>query len=132
MSAKELPKASPAELPLPGGSEGATLTLRPLLSAVMRGPAAWFESRGGPLAAPLAALGIDAADVGVIVMTHLHFDHASALCDFPASTVLVSSAEWAAASRGGALNGYVAAQLDARPNYRTIDFSSAAAMRQGA
>jgi hypothetical protein len=48
--------ASPAELPLAGGSEGATLTLRPLLSAVLRSPPGWFEKLDGPLAG-LRALG---------------------------------------------------------------------------
>jgi N-acyl homoserine lactone hydrolase len=196
--------APAAQLPLPGGRDGATLTLRPLLCAVMRGPVGWFERADGPLAplkalgigvsadqmidvpivafllehpdaglvlvdtgfhgsvatpgserarnlgpvgrvmargmqmsadqsvaAQLRALDIDPADVRVIVMTHLHFDHASALCDFPGATVLVSSAEWAAASRGGALNGYVAAQLDPRVNYRTIDFSGESARPLG-
>jgi N-acyl homoserine lactone hydrolase len=197
--------ADAAELPLPGGSDGATLTLRPLLSAVMRSPVGWFERVDGPMAplkalgigvgqqqmidvpivafllehpsaglilvdagfhasvasgsgrersrnlgpigrvmvrgmrmraeqsvaAQLRALAIDPADVRLIVMTHLHFDHASALCDFPGATALVSALEWAAASRGGALNGYVAAQFDPRVNYRTIDFSSPPAQPRG-
>jgi N-acyl homoserine lactone hydrolase len=81
------------------------------------------------VAAQLRARGIDpAADVGLIVMTHLHFDHASALCDFPAATVLVSSPEWQAArGRYPFLHGYVPAQLDPRPSYRTIDFTGAPA-----
>lgn len=203
MSAASAPVASQAELPLSGGRDAATLTLRPLLTAVMSGPPGWFEAVGGPLAplkalgvgvrervevpivafllehpsaglvlvdtgfhasvaaaggaerarnlgpvgrvmargtrmrpeqavvAQLRELGIDRSDVGTIVMTHLHFDHASALSDFPHATAIVSSPEWAAASRGGTLNGYVAAQFDPRVSYRTIDFASAAARPLG-
>jgi glyoxylase-like metal-dependent hydrolase (beta-lactamase superfamily II) len=78
-----------------------------------------------PVAAQLTARGIDAADVGLIVMTHLHFDHASALCDFPSATVLVSKPEWDAAhSRYPFMHGYVPAQLDPGPSYRTLEFTT--------
>ncbi len=49
--------AQPATLPLPGGSEGATVTLRPLLSGTMRGPEPWFLREEGRLAT-LHSLGI--------------------------------------------------------------------------
>jgi N-acyl homoserine lactone hydrolase len=192
------PEAAPAQLPLPGGSEGACVTLHPLLCAEMRGPIGWFERTYGPTAA-LHALGIGASaesyvsvpivaflvehpsagailiDTGLhgsligadrrarnrnlgpigrllmrdlsmrpeqtaveqlrareiepsavrtIVMTHLHFDHASALVDFPASTVLVSAPEWQAArARGSWQHGYSAAQLAPGPHYRLLDFA---------
>ena len=196
-------EAAPAELPLAGGAADATLRLQPLLSAVMRGPRAWFERADGPaaalkalglgtpaqemidvpivafllehpsaglvlvdtgfhssiaegrsharshnlgavgrlmargmrmdpgqaVAAQLRARGVDPADVGLIVMTHLHFDHASALCDFPAATVLVSRPEWEAAhARYPFLHGYVPAQLDPRPRYRTFEFAPVSAV----
>ena len=77
------------------------------------------------VAAQLQGLGVDPADVGLVVMTHLHFDHASGLCDFPGATVLVSREEWdAATGRGAALRGYSRAQLDPRPSYLTIDFAA--------
>jgi glyoxylase-like metal-dependent hydrolase (beta-lactamase superfamily II) len=80
------------------------------------------------VAAQLASRGIDPAQIGLVVMTHLHFDHASALADFPGATVLVSAPEWRAAhARTGLLRGYSAAQLDPRPSYRTIDFDGAGA-----
>jgi N-acyl homoserine lactone hydrolase len=73
----------------------------------------------------LRARGVDPADVGLVVMTHLHFDHASALCDFPAAQVLVSREEWSAATaRGSVLRGYSRAQFDPRPSYMTVDFAS--------
>jgi glyoxylase-like metal-dependent hydrolase (beta-lactamase superfamily II) len=84
------------------------------------------------VAAQLQGLDIDPADIGLVVMTHLHFDHASALCDFPGARVLVSEAEWKAATgRGAVMNGYSKAQLDPRPSYMTIDFDGPAAARHG-
>jgi N-acyl homoserine lactone hydrolase len=197
-TAKPTPHATPAELPLPGGQEGASLVLHQLLCAEMRGPRGWFERASGPtaalkalgigvpaadnvsvpivaflvehpsvgpilidtgfhasvaaqggaerkrnlgptgrllvrdlqmtpeqtVAAQLRARGIDPAEVRLIVMTHLHFDHASGLADFPGATVLVSEPEWRAArARGSWLRGYTLAQLDPRASYRTLDFA---------
>jgi glyoxylase-like metal-dependent hydrolase (beta-lactamase superfamily II) len=83
-------------------------------------------------AAQLRARGIDPADIRLIVMTHLHFDHASALADFPGATVIVSQAEWDAAhGRAGTLFGYPPAQIDPRPSYRTVDFGGGAARAHG-
>jgi N-acyl homoserine lactone hydrolase len=85
------------------------------------------------VAAQLRARGIDPADVSEIVMTHLHFDHASALADFPGATVLVSEPEWrSACGRGGSLRGYSLAQLDPRPTYQTLDFTAPSAGARGA
>jgi N-acyl homoserine lactone hydrolase len=198
--------ATPAQLPLPGGQANASVVLRPLLCAEMKGPIGWFHRAKGPLAtlkalgigvsadqlvnvpiiaflvehpaaglilidtgfhasvadradpernrnlgtigrvlardvqmrpeqtvaAQLRARGLDPSDVSLIVMTHLHFDHASALADFPEATVLVSKPEWRSAhERGGALRGYNLAQLDPRPSYRTLDFNAASAQARG-
>ncbi len=195
-------EATPVQLPLPGGSEGATVTLHPLLCGEMLGPEGWFHAdRGlggalrafgvgvpkdqlirvpivafliehptvgpimidtgfhrviaegtpaernrnlGPIgrligrnirmrpeqtaAAQLRARGIEPREIGLVVMTHLHFDHGSALADFPAATVIVSALEWRAArARGASLQGYPAAQLDPRLTYRTVDFHGPAA-----
>ncbi|HWX74695.1 MAG TPA: MBL fold metallo-hydrolase, partial [Solirubrobacteraceae bacterium] len=192
--------AEAAQLPLPGGQAGATLTLHPLLCAVMRGPRGWFErapGRGaalkalgigtpaselidvpivafllehpvagpvlvdtgfqravaaGPsrersrnlgavgklmarnmrmdpeqtIAAQLRARGVEPGQLGLIAMTHLHFDHASALSDFPAASVLVTEPEWQAAhARYPFMHGYVPAQIDPRPSYRTLEFPPA-------
>ena len=84
------------------------------------------------LAAQLRALGRDPAEVSLVVMTHLHFYHASALCDFPGAAVLVSEPEWSAArARGSFLRGYCTAQLDPRPSYRTLDFAGPLAAARG-
>ena len=50
-------------------------------------------------AARIRALGHRAEDVRHIVMTHLDFDHAAGLVDFPAAAVHLSEAEAAAAQR---------------------------------
>jgi glyoxylase-like metal-dependent hydrolase (beta-lactamase superfamily II) len=198
--------AKGAELPLAGGDEHATLTLRPLLCGVMAAPAGWFERGSGARAtiqalgigvpaeelirvpivafllehpsaglvlvdtgfhrsiaegpadqrsrnlgpigrimsrrvqmrpeqtvvAQLQAQGIDPEAIELIVMTHLHFDHASALSDFPGAKVLVSEVEWRAATGAGSLlRGYSRAQLDPRADYMTIDFDGPGAAAHG-
>jgi N-acyl homoserine lactone hydrolase len=182
----------PAELPLPGGREGARVRLRPLLTGQMSGPPAWFMREQGRLAwrhalglgvprdrwltlpvpaflvehpgagpvlidtgfhpsvaarpqanlgrvatmlfkdvrmtpdqaasAQLRARGIEPAAVRVVVMTHLHVDHASAISEFPDATFVVSASEWAAASQGGQRDGYVRRQFDHGFDYRLLDF----------
>ena len=83
-------------------------------------------------AAQLRARGVDPAELRLIVMTHLHFDHASALAEFPDATVVVSQAEWrAAGARGPALHGYNPAQLDPRLQYRTVDLHAPPAQPRG-
>jgi N-acyl homoserine lactone hydrolase len=84
------------------------------------------------VAEQLRTHGHDPADVELVVMTHLHFDHASALCDFPDATVLVAEPEWdAARARGSFLRGYSTTQLDPRPSYRTVDFTAPGADSRG-
>jgi len=41
----------------------------------------------------LALLGVDAASVGHVIITHMHYDHAGTLDDFPAATIHVQDAE---------------------------------------
>ena len=74
------------------------------------------------VAAQLRERGIAPSDVKVVVMTHLHIDHASAISEFPEATFAVSSAEWAAASSKGQFDGYVKRQFDHGFDYRLLDF----------
>jgi glyoxylase-like metal-dependent hydrolase (beta-lactamase superfamily II) len=56
----------------------------------------------------LGAIGISPEDVRLLVMTHLHTDHAGGLHHFPRTETLVSATELAlAAGRRGRLRGYV-------------------------
>ena len=65
--------------------------------------------------------GIGHGDVGVVVMTHLHYDHASGATQFPGATFLVERREWGAASSGGLRQGYHRPHLDPSLRWRAID-----------
>jgi glyoxylase-like metal-dependent hydrolase (beta-lactamase superfamily II) len=191
----------PAELPLPGGKEGATVKLHPLLGGRARSPTAALLRESGRLAwrralglgvgedgwtpipivaflvehpgaglvlidtglhpsvavkpsenfgrvtllafrdlemdagqalpAQLRERGLEAAAVKVVVMTHLHVDHASGISEFPGATFVVSRAEWDAATSQGQTHGYVTRQFDHAFDYRLLDFEGAA-VREGA
>src|SRR5918997_2239826 len=75
-------------------------------------------------AAQLRDRGIQASEVKVVIMTHFHPDHASAISDFPAATFLVSDVEWEAATEGGQRQGYVSSQFDHGFDYRLVGFCS--------
>jgi glyoxylase-like metal-dependent hydrolase (beta-lactamase superfamily II) len=76
--------------------------------------------------AQLEALGIDPHAVKTVVMTHLHYDHASGVSQFPQATFVVSRAEWEAAAKGGTFQGYRPRQFDHALDWRTIDYDDAA------
>ena len=70
--------------------------------------------------------GIEARDVRLVVMTHLHVDHASAMSEFPNATFVFSKREWEAATEGrGWQHGYHKPQFDHGFDYRTLDFEEA-------
>jgi len=178
------------ELPLPGGHDGATVRLHPLLCAEMKAPPGYWERPPGPAAevrelllkrrsgwitlpipaflvehptagailidtglhgsvahdpsaslgklggrllAPrmtadqavpvqIAARGVMPEDVAIVVMTHLHFDHASGISQFPEPTFVVARQEWDSASESGLTHGYFPRQFDHAFQWRTIDF----------
>jgi N-acyl homoserine lactone hydrolase len=77
------------------------------------------------VAAQLRTRGIEPEDVGVVLMTHLHLDHASAMSDFPAATFLIAREEWEAATdRQPWRHGYVPRQFDHAFDYRLVDFDA--------
>jgi N-acyl homoserine lactone hydrolase len=82
---------------------------------------------GEDIPAQLRSRGLDPSQVPVVVMTHLHFDHASAISEFPESTFVLSEAEWIAATHDSrpAMRGYRPQHYDFAFDYRTIDFSRA-------
>jgi N-acyl homoserine lactone hydrolase len=180
--------------PLPGGREGATVAVEPLLCGRMRAPRAFVEAAetlalprmlgigtsrsqwldlpmpaflvhhpsagpflvdtglhpsvasrpaenmgrvvanfarpkldpGEDLPAQLRARGIDSKSVGLVVMTHLHFDHSSGMSEFPGATFVLTEAEWVAATTDGRpfLRGYRPAHYDYAFDYRTLSYSS--------
>jgi N-acyl homoserine lactone hydrolase len=73
--------------------------------------------------AQLAQRGVEPLDVEVVVMTHLHYDHAGAVAAFPSATFVVDQAEWDAASSGGITHGYVRRLFDHSYDWRAIDFT---------
>jgi len=178
-----------AELPLPGGREGAVVRVHPVTTGTAMYPEDAFYHRGGRLAAlhslgfrskrveipipayivehpgagvilidtgfhaslavdpkanlgpvlgrlfrpqmttedalpdQLRARGFDPKRVGLVVMTHLHVDHASGVAQFPDATFVVSQREWhSATEEKGLTAGYVRRQFDHAFDWRTVDF----------
>jgi len=79
---------------------------------------------GEDVPSQLRKRGLDPGEVSLVVMTHMHMDHTSAISEFPNSTFVVSEAEWrfASGSGGSAQNGYRRAHFDYAFEYRTVDF----------
>jgi N-acyl homoserine lactone hydrolase len=186
-------QAKPLHEPLAGGSEGATVSVEPLVAGHVQWPQIWMESPGGrfltlrllaalfsakgkwtvpcpaflvrhpsvgailvdtglhpsiasdprenfgrlgarfanpelgpgeDIPAQLRERGLSAQQIAVLVMTHLHYDHASAISEFPKSTIVLSEAEWLAATGEGraSTQGYRPAHYDFVFDYRTVDF----------
>lgn len=80
---------------------------------------------GEDVPAQLRSRGLDPGEIPVVVMTHLHLDHSSAISEFPQSTFVVSEPEWDAAATGPkpVMNGYRRHHYDYAFDYRTIDFN---------
>jgi glyoxylase-like metal-dependent hydrolase (beta-lactamase superfamily II) len=82
--------------------------------------------------AQLQARGMAPARIELVVMTHLHVDHASAMSEFPAATFICTRREWhAATARFGEWSGYVRRQLPAPSRVRAIDLASESSERHG-
>jgi N-acyl homoserine lactone hydrolase len=79
---------------------------------------------GADVPAQLRKRGLDPGEIPVVVMTHMHIDHTSAISEFPNSTFVLSEVEWEAATAGPKplLNGYRRAHFDYAFDYRTVDF----------
>jgi N-acyl homoserine lactone hydrolase len=73
------------------------------------------------VAAQLRSRGIEAGEVKVAIMTHLHLDHASAISDFTEATYVLGQGEWAAFHAGRpTLNGYVRKHVEHAVEYREV------------
>ncbi|MGE0067735.1 MAG: N-acyl homoserine lactonase family protein [Solirubrobacterales bacterium] len=79
---------------------------------------------GEDVPAQLRSRGLDPGEIPVVVMTHMHLDHSSAISEFPRSTFVVSETEWDAAASGPKpfMNGYRRSHFDYAFDYRTVDF----------
>jgi N-acyl homoserine lactone hydrolase len=82
---------------------------------------------GEDLPARLRDRGLDARQIELVVMTHLHFDHSSGMAEFPGATFVVTAAEWEAATTWSRpfLHGYRHAHYDYAFDYRTLDYDRA-------
>ncbi|HEX5592770.1 MAG TPA: N-acyl homoserine lactonase family protein [Solirubrobacterales bacterium] len=82
---------------------------------------------GEDVPSQLRKRGLEPGEVPIVVMTHLHLDHTSAISEFPESTFVVSETEWQAAAHGPSplMNGYRRAHFDYAFEYRTVDFDRA-------
>jgi N-acyl homoserine lactone hydrolase len=80
---------------------------------------------GEDIPAQLRKRGLDAGEIPIVVMTHMHIDHTSAISEFPNSTFVVSETEWKAAATGPRplMNGYRRVHFNYAFDYRTIDFN---------
>ena len=76
--------------------------------------------------AQLRALDVDPAALRTVVMTHLHFDHAGAVSEFPSATFVVDAREWTAAAEGSERDGYIRRQFDHGFDWRLVDFDGPA------
>ena len=71
----------------------------------------------------LEALGSAASAVQVVIMTHLHFDHASGISQFPNAVFVTGEGEWSAASRPRTvLRGYIHSHFDFAFDFREARF----------
>ncbi len=79
---------------------------------------------GEDVPAQLRKRGLDPGEIPIVVMTHMHSDHTSAISEFPKATFVVSETEWEAAAVGPrpTLNGYRRQHFDYAFDYRTVDF----------
>jgi N-acyl homoserine lactone hydrolase len=81
---------------------------------------------GQDIPSQLRSRSIDAKAIRLVVMTHLHFDHASGMAEFPGATFVLSEDEWVAATtdRRPFLRGYRPAHYDYAFDYRTVSYDS--------
>ncbi len=86
----------------------------------------WTVRPGEDVASRLRANDTDPSEVGTVIMTHLHLDHASGISEFPGATFVVSSKEWDDACSGlfPLLKYYRRQQFDHAFDFRTVDYSS--------
>ncbi len=78
---------------------------------------------GRDVAGQLRDKGMDPFTVGLVILTHLHLDHASAITDFPGATFILTAREWreAAGPRPWS-RGYCRNHFNHPLDFRTVSF----------
>jgi len=80
---------------------------------------------GQSAAERLEARGINPDALKLVLMTHLHNDHASGCQDFPNATFVCDQLEWDAAhEKRSWMNGYEPTQFDIAIDWRAVDYFS--------
>jgi N-acyl homoserine lactone hydrolase len=79
---------------------------------------------GEDVPSQLRKRGLEPGEIPIVVMTHLHMDHTSAISEFPKSTFVVNEKEWAFAAgvKNPASHGYRRAHFDYAFDYRAVGF----------
>lgn len=87
---------------------------------------------GRDLASQLRGKGIEPSSVGLILMTHLHLDHASAIPEFPAATFVVDEKEWREATGPRPWSkGYRRNHVNHPFDFRTVSYQADSAVPYG-
>jgi glyoxylase-like metal-dependent hydrolase (beta-lactamase superfamily II) len=81
---------------------------------------------GQDLPAQLRSRDIDPKAIRLVVMTHLHLDHSSAMSEFAGAAFIVCEQEWVAATTTGRplLHAYRPSHYDYAFDYRTLSYDS--------
>jgi glyoxylase-like metal-dependent hydrolase (beta-lactamase superfamily II) len=81
---------------------------------------------GEDVPAQLRSRGIDPKQLGLVVMTHMHFDHTSAMSEFPNASFVLTEDEWVSATTESrpALHGYRRQHFDYAFDYRTVSYDA--------
>src|SRR5437588_1576173 len=66
--------------------------------------------------------GVDPEAIKLVVMPHMHFDHAGGVAQFPAATFVVSGEEWRVANDKGVTQGYHHHYYHPEFAWRTIEY----------
>ncbi len=80
---------------------------------------------GRDVPSTLRGKGLRPSDIAVVILTHLHLDHASAISEFPEAVFVVSAPEWEVATKKPSIRrGYRPAHYDFGFDYVTADFDA--------
>lgn len=80
-------------------------------------------SEAGVVPDQLRNRGIAPTDIRMVVMTHLHFDHASGIGQFPSAEFVVERREYEAV-KSGLLKGYIPKHLESASQWRKLDLDA--------